>query len=64
MVVAGLIVDLIFKSVGLVRMARDAKVVQAGVHGNCTTVLNIIFPSRAAGSCTASSPPAGSQCCG
>jgi hypothetical protein len=43
MIIAGLVVDLIFKSVGLVRTARNAKVVQAGVHWNYTTVLNISF---------------------
>jgi uncharacterized membrane protein YraQ (UPF0718 family) len=48
MVVAGLVVDLIFKAVGLVRTARDAKVVEASVHLNYTTVLNIIFLALAA----------------
>ncbi|HWF49956.1 MAG TPA: permease [Solirubrobacteraceae bacterium] len=43
MVTAGLVVDLSFKLVGLERTARDAKVVEAGVHWNYTTVLNIFF---------------------
>jgi hypothetical protein len=43
MVIAGLVVDLIFKAVGLVRTTRDAKVVEASVHLNYTTVLNIVF---------------------
>jgi uncharacterized membrane protein YraQ (UPF0718 family) len=48
MVIAGLVVDLIFKAVGLVRTARDAKVVEANVHLNYTTVLNVIFLGLAA----------------
>jgi uncharacterized membrane protein YraQ (UPF0718 family) len=48
MVIAGLVVDLIFKAVGLVRTARDAKVVEASVHLNYTTVLNIVFLGLAA----------------
>jgi uncharacterized membrane protein YraQ (UPF0718 family) len=48
MVLAGLLVDLIFKAVGLVRTVRDAKVVEAGVHWNHTTMLNIIFIAFAA----------------
>jgi uncharacterized membrane protein YraQ (UPF0718 family) len=43
MVIAGLVVDLIFKAVGLERAARNAKVVEASVHMNYTTVLNVIF---------------------
>ena len=43
MVIAGLVVDLIFKALGLVRTARNAKVVEASVHLNYTTVLNTIF---------------------
>jgi uncharacterized membrane protein YraQ (UPF0718 family) len=43
MVVAGLVVDLIFKAVGLVPGARNAKVLEANVHWNYTTVLNIGF---------------------
>jgi uncharacterized protein len=48
MVIAGLLVDLIFKALGLVRTARDAKVVEASVHLNYTTVLNVIFLGLAA----------------
>ena len=44
MAIAGLIVDLIFKIVGLEPTgARHAKVTDAGVSWNYTTVLNIIF---------------------
>jgi hypothetical protein len=44
MATAGLVVDLIFKSVGIVPTgARDAKVTDAGVSWNYTTVLNIVF---------------------
>jgi uncharacterized membrane protein YraQ (UPF0718 family) len=44
MAAAGLIVDLVFKVVGLEPTgARHAKVTQAGVSWNYTTVLNIIF---------------------
>jgi uncharacterized membrane protein YraQ (UPF0718 family) len=48
MVSAGLIVDLIFKPLGLERTARNAKVVEASVSLNYTTVLNIIFLALAA----------------
>jgi uncharacterized protein len=48
MVVAGLVVDLVFKAVGLVRTVRDAKVVEASVHWNYTTFLNIAFLGLAA----------------
>jgi uncharacterized membrane protein YraQ (UPF0718 family) len=48
MVIAGLLVDLIFKAVGLVRTARNAKVVEGSVHLNYTTVLNIVFLGLAA----------------
>ena len=41
---AGLLVDLLFKLVGLVPTgAREAKVTNAGVSWNYTTILNIIF---------------------
>jgi uncharacterized membrane protein YraQ (UPF0718 family) len=43
MVIAGLVVDLIFKGLGVVRTARDAKVIEASIHLNYTTVLNVIF---------------------
>ena len=48
MVVAGLVVDLVFKTAGLVRTARDAKVIEASVHWNYTTFLNIAFLGLAA----------------
>jgi uncharacterized membrane protein YraQ (UPF0718 family) len=48
MVVAGLLVDLLFKALGLVRTARDAKVVEASIHLNYTTVLNVLFLALAA----------------
>jgi hypothetical protein len=49
MAAAGLIVDLIFKVVGLEPTgARHAKVTDAGVTWNYTTVLNIIFLTLAA----------------
>src|SRR5438128_3077389 len=48
MVAAGLVVDVIFKALGLARTVRDAKVVEAGVHWNYTTVLNIVFLALAA----------------
>ena len=44
MVAAGLIVDLVFTAIGLVPTgARHAKVTEAGVSLNYTTILNIIF---------------------
>ncbi|HEY3726611.1 MAG TPA: permease [Solirubrobacteraceae bacterium] len=49
MVAASLIVDLIFSAVGLARSTRDAKIVEAHVTLNYTTVLNIIFLVLAAG---------------
>lgn len=49
MAAAGLIVDLVFKAVGLVPTgARHAKVTEAGVSLNYTTVLNLIFLALAA----------------
>ncbi|MHB8689699.1 MAG: permease [Solirubrobacteraceae bacterium] len=48
MAAAGLIVDLVFKLIGLERTVRDAKVVQAGVSLDYTTVLNIAFLALAA----------------
>jgi uncharacterized membrane protein YraQ (UPF0718 family) len=43
MVAAGLIVDLIFRALGLVPADRHAKVVEASVTLNYTTVLNVVF---------------------
>jgi uncharacterized membrane protein YraQ (UPF0718 family) len=48
MVVAGLIVEFAFQGLGLVREERDAKVVEASVTLNYTTVLNIVFLCLAA----------------
>jgi uncharacterized membrane protein YraQ (UPF0718 family) len=49
MAAAGLIVDLIFKAIGLEPTGpRHAKVTEAGVSLNYTTVLNIIFLALAA----------------
>jgi uncharacterized protein len=43
MVAAGLIVELLFDGLGLIPGERDAKVVEASVSWNYTTVLNIAF---------------------
>jgi uncharacterized membrane protein YraQ (UPF0718 family) len=43
MVAAGLIVDLVFRALGLVPSGRHAKVVDASITLNYTTVLNAIF---------------------
>jgi uncharacterized protein len=43
MVAAGLIVDLVFRALGLVPTSRHAKVVEASVTLNYTTVLNAVF---------------------
>jgi uncharacterized protein len=48
MVSAGLIVELLFQGLGIERTARDAKVIEASVAWNYTTVLNIVFLSLAA----------------
>jgi len=48
MAAAGLIVDLLFKPLGLERTVRNAKVVQASVQLDYTTVLNIVFLALAA----------------
>jgi uncharacterized membrane protein YraQ (UPF0718 family) len=48
MATAGLIVDLIFKPLGLERTVRNAKVVEASVNVDYTTVLNIVFLALAA----------------
>jgi len=48
MVAAGLIVEFVFQGVGLVRDERDAKVVEASVTLNYTTVLNTVFLCLAA----------------
>jgi uncharacterized protein len=43
MVVAGLVVEFVFQGLGLTRDERNAKVVEASVHWNYTTVLNLVF---------------------
>ena len=43
MVVAGLVVELVFEVLGLIPSHRSAKVVEASVSWNYTTVLNIVF---------------------
>src|SRR5215207_6046406 len=43
MAFAGLIVDLVFEALGLVPAHRNAKVVEASIELNYTTVLNVIF---------------------
>jgi hypothetical protein len=48
MVAAGLIVEFLFQGLGLVPAERDAKVVEASVTLNYTTVLNIVFLGLAA----------------
>jgi uncharacterized membrane protein YraQ (UPF0718 family) len=48
MVVAALTVEFLFQGLGLVPTERDAKVVQASVTWNYTTVLNIVFLGLAA----------------
>jgi uncharacterized membrane protein YraQ (UPF0718 family) len=43
MVAAGLIVEFVFRAIGIDRHARDAKVIEASVAWNYTTYLNIVF---------------------
>ena len=43
MVIAGLVVEVLFLALGLVPDERNAKVVDASVMWNYTTVLNIVF---------------------
>jgi uncharacterized membrane protein YraQ (UPF0718 family) len=43
MVAAGLVVEYLFQGLGLTRHERNAKVVEASVHWNYTTVLNVVF---------------------
>jgi uncharacterized membrane protein YraQ (UPF0718 family) len=43
MVAAGVVVEFLFDAVGLIPDTRNAKVVEAGVHWNYTTVLDIVF---------------------
>jgi uncharacterized protein len=48
MVAAGLIVEFLFQGLGIERTARDAKVIEAGISWNYTTILNILFLGLAA----------------
>jgi uncharacterized protein len=48
MVAAGLVVEFLFQGLGLTRHERNAKVVEASVHWNYTTVLNVVFLALAA----------------
>jgi uncharacterized protein len=48
MVGAALVVEFLFQAVGLVPEERNAKIVEASVTWNYTTVLNIIFLGLAA----------------
>ena len=43
MVAAGLVVEILFGALGLIPDERDAKVVEASITWNYTTVLNIVF---------------------
>jgi uncharacterized membrane protein YraQ (UPF0718 family) len=43
MVIAGYIVEFVFSAAGLIPVERAAKVTEAGIQWNYTTVLNIIF---------------------
>ena len=43
MVAAGLIIDLVFRGLGLIPGERNARVVEASVELNYTTVLNVVF---------------------
>jgi uncharacterized protein len=43
MAAAGLLVDLLFEALGLVPQVRNAKVVEASITLNYTTVLNLLF---------------------
>ncbi len=48
MVAAGLIVEFLFQGFGIERTARNAKVIEASISWNYTTVLNIVFLGLAA----------------
>jgi uncharacterized membrane protein YraQ (UPF0718 family) len=43
MVAAGLIIDLVFRGLGLIPGERNARVVEASIELNYTTVLNVVF---------------------
>jgi hypothetical protein len=48
MAAAALVLELAFDAVGLIPDERDAKVVEASVRLNYTTILNVAFPALAA----------------
>jgi uncharacterized membrane protein YraQ (UPF0718 family) len=48
MALSGLLVELLFEAIGIVPTTRDAKVVEASVTWNYTTILNIVFLAVAA----------------
>jgi Na+/H+ antiporter NhaD/arsenite permease-like protein len=43
MALSALIIELIFKALGLVPVERHAKIVETAIQWNYTTILNIIF---------------------
>jgi uncharacterized membrane protein YraQ (UPF0718 family) len=43
MVAAGLIIDLVFRGLGFIPGERNARVVEASIELNYTTVLNVVF---------------------
>jgi uncharacterized protein len=51
MAAAGYLIELIFGSLGLIPAGRHARVIEASVQWNYTTVLNIIFLVLAAALC-------------
>jgi uncharacterized membrane protein YraQ (UPF0718 family) len=51
MVAAGYLIELIFGGLGLIPAGRHAKVLEASIQWNYTTVLNIIFLILAAALC-------------
>jgi hypothetical protein len=51
MVATGYLTELIFGGLGLIPAGRHAKVLQASIQWNYTTVLNIIFLTLAAALC-------------
>ncbi len=63
MVAAGFVVELLFGALGITPTARDAKVVEAHVAWNYTTVLNIIFLALAALLLWRFFRPGASPCC-
>jgi uncharacterized membrane protein YraQ (UPF0718 family) len=43
MVIAGIVVEFLFDGLGLIPSGRNAKVIEAGITFNYTTVLNLVF---------------------